>query len=203
MTRPTGPVASLIDWRGSIPIGSRGCSGQDEQRQGQSKLSPAVVLESLATPWRLRFAPPARETPRPSRPRRERCRGGCTAQIWWWCRPPLAMVTLGVFGPTRLHLGPLDLSISSFPRLIVILLVTLTSRHLLVPKPTIVARAIDAFLRLRCSTTTRAVMPVVVSTRLAVFGGQRLRQTLCGTRCSTGRLTAVPLSPRELHRQLG
>ena len=69
MTRPTGPVASLIDWRGSIPIGSRGCSGQDEQRQGQSKLSPAVVLESLATPWRLRFAPPARETPRPSRPR--------------------------------------------------------------------------------------------------------------------------------------
>ena len=84
---------------------SRGCSGQDEQRQGQSKLSPAVVL---------------------------------------------------VFGPTRLHLGPLDLSISSFPRLIVILLVTLTSRHLLVPKPTIVARAIDAFSRLRCSTTTRA-----------------------------------------------
>ena len=69
MTRPTGPVASLIDWRGSIPIGFRGCSGQDEQRQGQSKLSPAVVLESLATPWRLRFAPPARETPRPSRPR--------------------------------------------------------------------------------------------------------------------------------------
>ena len=83
---------------------------------------------------------------------------------------PLAMVTLGVFGPTRLHLGPLDLSISSFPRLIVILLVTLTSRHLLVPKPTIVARAIDAFSRLRCSTTTRAVMPAVVSTRLAVFG---------------------------------
>ena len=61
---------------------------------------------------------------------------------------PLAMVTLGVFGPTRLHLGPLDLSISSFPRLIVILLVTLTSRHFLVPKPTIVARAIDAFSRL-------------------------------------------------------
>ena len=91
---------------------------------------------------------------------------------------PLAMVTLGVFGPTRLHLGPFYLSISSFPRLTVILLVTLTSRHFLVPKPTIVARAIDAFSRLRCSTTTRAVMPVVVSTRLAVFGGQRLRQTL-------------------------
>ena len=101
---------------------------------------------------------------------------------------PRAMVTLGVFGPTRLHLGPFYLSISSFPRLIVILLVTLTSRHFLVPKPTIVARAIDAFSRLRCSTTTRAVMPAVVSTRLAVFGGQRLRQTLCGTRCSTGRL---------------
>ena len=80
-----------------------------------------------------------------------------------------ALLAVTVFGPVRLYAGAVHVSLSSYPRLLTILAIAVTARHLIVPHPTLLARLGGVVSRLRCSVTTRAVVPVFVATRLGVL----------------------------------
>ena len=79
-----------------------------------------------------------------------------------------ALLAVALFGPVRLHAGAFHLSISSYPRLLIILAIAATARHLVVPYPTLFGRIVAVVSRIRCAATTRAVVPAFVATRLGV-----------------------------------